>query len=182
MSQVFIHLAAIVEERDSDKRPNIATCFTTEADGELLDTRFTVLQTIQNTHQALLHSLRIAVQAIPSEAHSVTVVSRYERLICLGSSGDLPVSYRRQWREIRQRLSPFPESIWRLASENDERQDALSRCLSELLADHSLAGPRLVAPSRRQRKAIQKAQNALSADASVHSHNNVIRAIQACAA
>jgi hypothetical protein len=181
MSQIVIHLAALIEERDSDKRPNIATCFTTEADGELLDARFTVLQTIQNTHPALLHSLRIAVQAIPLEAHSVTIVSRYERLICLGSSGDLPVSYRRQWREIRHRLSPFAESIW-LAGENDERQDALSRCLRELQADHSLAGPNLVTPSRRQRKAIQKAQGALSADGSARAHNGIVPRIEACAA
>jgi hypothetical protein len=172
MSEVTIHLAALTGEQSSDQRPSIATCYTTESGGELVGSAFHVLDRIHHNHRALLHSLRKAISSIPADTKRVTIICGYERLIRLGSSGELPTNHRRNWQDIRHHLAGL-ETTWKLASEIDERQEALLRCLRSLLQDPSLAGPRLVTQPRRRRKAAirQQAENGLSADASVRYHN-----------
>jgi hypothetical protein len=182
MSEVTIHLAALTGEQSSDDPPNTAACFTNELDSVLLGSEFRVLRNFRYPHRALLHILRAAIDTIPAGAETVQIVSSYKILIRVGSSGDIPTSHKRFWREVRKCLAPY-QVIWKLAPEDDERQLALVRCLRALLQDHSLAGPRLVKPSRRARKAAirPQAENSLSADTSVRYHSNVIDKLDASA-
>jgi hypothetical protein len=171
MREVVIHVAGLINEQTSDQKPSIGTCFTTESDGVLVASAFHALDKVHRS-RALLHALRKAIEAIPAGTEQVTIVCRYAHLIRLGSAGDLPLNHRRQWREIRLRLASYTV-IWKVASGSDERQAALIRCLRALLADHSLAGPKLASPPRRRREAVigQQSENSLSTDASVRYHN-----------
>jgi hypothetical protein len=175
LHEVTIHIAALTGEQSSDQRPSIATCFTVESDAELVGSAFHVLDRIHHNHRALLHSLRKAIDAIPADTERVAIVCGYERLIRIGSSGELPTDHRRNWQDIRHHLANF-RTTWRLATDTDERQQALIRCLRNLLQDPSLAGPRLVTPSRRRRRTVARPPlpNALSADDTICAHNHTI--------
>lgn len=122
--------------------------------------------------------MRGAISAIPADTTDVVVVCRYKHFVRLGNAGHLPANHRRHWTHIRQQLAPYV-TTWKLANESDERQEALVRCLRELLRDETIAGPKLV-NSRRARKASteRESTNALSSDASVR-HSNVIDTLQA---
>jgi hypothetical protein len=182
MSEVTIHLAALTGEQSSDDPPNTAACFTNELDSVLLGSEFRMLRNFRFPHRALLHILRAAIDTIPAGAETVQIVSSYKILIRVGSSGDIPTSHKRFWREVRKCLAPY-QVIWKLAPEDDERQLALVRCLRSLLQDPSLAGPRLATQSRRRRKAAVRPPqpNALSADDAIRAQNNVVRKLHASA-
>jgi hypothetical protein len=178
--EVVLNIAVLVNEQSSDDPPNTAACYTSELDSILLGSEFRMLRNFRYPHRALLHILRAAIDTIPAEAETVQIVSSYQTLIRIGSSGDIPTSHKRFWREVRKCLAPY-EVVWKLAPEDDERQLALVRCLRALLADHTLAGPRLVTASRRARKAAKKPPlpNALSADDAICAHNHTICKVEA---
>src|SRR5882757_933821 len=153
--EIVINIAALQSEMSSDDPQKIAVCFTLERDGELMDANFRILNRLHHAHRALLHILRVALDSIPPATERVTIVSSFSNLIRIGSSGETPMTHRRFWRELRECLAPY-EVVWKLAPEEDERRQALVRCLRALLQDHTLAGPRLAVRSRRARKAVRK--------------------------
>jgi hypothetical protein len=180
--EVVINIAALQSEMSSDDPQRIAVAFTLERDGELLDANFRILHRLHHLHRALLHILRVALDSIPPETERITIVSSFSNLIRIGSSGVIFMTHRRFWREVRECLAPY-EVVWKLAGEQDERRQALVRCLHALLQDQTLAGPRLATRSRRARKAGSKPllPNALSADDAICAHN-VIDTLKASAA
>ena len=181
LHEVAICLAALTGEQASDKKPSIATAFTAESDGLLISSQFYIFDALRHNHRALLHSLRKALDSIPADTARVTIICGNERLIRLGGSGELPADHRRHWEAIRLHLAGF-ETTWKLASDTDERQQALSRCLRSLLRDPSLAGQRLATPSRRSRRAgiRQQTESGFSPDDSIR-HSNVIDKLEASA-
>ena len=181
--EVVINLAALQSEMFSDNPPRIAVTFTLEKDGELLDANFRVLHRLHHVQRALLHILRAALDSIPPDTEGIVIVASFSNLIRIGSSGDIPMTHRRYWREVREFLAPY-QVVWKLAGDQDERGQALVRCLRGLLQDDSLAGPRLATRSRRARRAGKKPPlpNALSADDGICAHNGVIDTLQAGAA
>jgi hypothetical protein len=179
MREAILNIAVLVNEQSSDDPPNTSACYTSELDSILLGSEFRMLRNFRYPHRALLHILRAAIDTIPAETETVQIVSSYQTLIRIGSSGEIPTSHKRFWREVRKCLAPY-EVVWKLAPEGDERQLALVRCLRALLADPTLAGPRLVKPSRRTRKAVasQPLPNALSADDAICAHNHTIAKVE----
>jgi hypothetical protein len=178
-AEVVVHLGALVEEQTCGERPSVGTAYTCELNGELVGSSFHVLDDAHYS-RALVHVLRAAVNSIPAEAEQVLIVCRYEQLIRLGSAGELPLNHRRQWREIRLRLASY-HVVWKLATEADERQQALLRCLRALLADRTLSGPQQVTPSRRKAAIRPPQPNALSTDNAIRAQNNVVHKLHASA-
>lgn len=171
--EVVINLAALQNESFSDDPQKIGATFTLERDGALLDAGFRVLHKLHHVHRALLHILRAALNSVPDGIERITIISAFQNLIRIGSSGQSPMTNRRFWGEVRHCLAPY-EVTWKLTPLQDERQRALVRCLRALLEDHTLAGPRLATRSRRLRKADRKAsrQKALSAGEAISAGNN----------